>query len=178
MVAGTGDLTTRSGGRRRKSAKARSRGQLGTGWQRVLWGFDAGGDLDGGRDTNTTRPTCLHAGQAERLQWAPRQALGAHQRAIGALIDMIWSKGTVAGAEQRIGTGKWRRSRSPVHDVSILIGVGLHLGSEPRAKTSMTIMRAPQRGHEQGSTRGASGVTSGCCCGLTAGGAPNISANK
>jgi hypothetical protein len=35
------DLATRGGGRRLKSAKARSRGQLGSGWQRVLWRFDA-----------------------------------------------------------------------------------------------------------------------------------------
>jgi len=51
------------------------------------------------------------------------------------------------------------------HDVSDLPGVGRQLGSQPRAKTSMTIMRAPQRGHGQGSTRGASGSTSGCGCG-------------
>ena len=44
------------------------------------------------------------------------------------------------------------------HDVSILLGVGRQVGSQPRANTSMTIMRAPQRGHGQGSTRGASGA--------------------
>jgi hypothetical protein len=33
------------------------------------------------------------------------------------------------------------------HDVSILLGAGRHFGSQPRAKTSITIMRAPQRGH-------------------------------
>jgi hypothetical protein len=54
------------------------------------------------------------------------------------------------------------------HDVSILLGVGRHLGSQPRAKTSITIMRAPQRGHGQGSTRGVSGVISGGFCGSTA----------
>jgi hypothetical protein len=57
------------------------------------------------------------------------------------------------------------------HDVSILLGVGRHLGSQPRAKTSITIMRAPQRGHGQGSRRGASGAISDCCCGSAAGGA-------
>jgi len=62
------------------------------------------------------------------------------------------------------------------HDVSIVLGVGRHLGSQPRAKTSMTIMRAPQRGHGERSTRGASGVTSGCCCGLAAGGSAPSSA--
>jgi hypothetical protein len=30
---------TRYGDRRLKSAKARSRGKLGTGWQRALWGY-------------------------------------------------------------------------------------------------------------------------------------------
>ena len=48
------------------------------------------------------------------------------------------------------------------HDVSILIdvgaGVGRYRGSQPRAKTSMIIMRAPQRGQMQGGTRGSSGV--------------------
>ena len=44
--------------------------------------------------------------------------------------------------------------------MSILIGVGagVGLGSQPGAKTSMTIMRSPQRGQRQGSTRGSSGV--------------------
>ena len=54
------------------------------------------------------------------------------------------------------------------HDVSNPLGVGRHVGSQPRANTSMTIMRAPQRGHGQGDTRGASGATSGC--GSAAGG--------
>src|ERR1700747_1038823 len=57
------------------------------------------------------------------------------------------------------------------HDVSILFGVGRHFGSQPGAKVSMTIMRAPQHGHGHGSTRGVSGVTSGSCWGLAAGGA-------
>ena len=56
------------------------------------------------------------------------------------------------------------------HDVSIVLGAGRHLGSQPRAKTSMTIMRVPQGGHGQRSARGASGVISGCCRGSAAGG--------
>ena len=39
------------------------------------------------------------------------------------------------------------------HEVSILFGVGRHFGSQPAAKVSMTIMRAPQHGHGQDSTR-------------------------
>jgi hypothetical protein len=38
--AGMTRLSTRCGDRRPKSANARSRGKLGTGWQRVLWGFN------------------------------------------------------------------------------------------------------------------------------------------
>ena len=53
-------------------------------------------------------------------------------------------------------------SPSGSHDVSILIdvgaGVGRYRGWQPRAKTSMIIMRAPQRGQVQGCTRGSSGV--------------------
>src|SRR6266403_4859498 len=37
LDAGMTNPSTRCGGRRPKSAKARSRGKLGTGWQRVLW---------------------------------------------------------------------------------------------------------------------------------------------
>jgi len=48
------------------------------------------------------------------------------------------------------------------HDVSTLLGIGRHLGSQPRANTSITIMRPPQRGHGQGSTRGVSVAISGC----------------
>ena len=49
------------------------------------------------------------------------------------------------------------------HDVSILFGVGRQFGSQPGAKVSITIIRAPQHGHGQGSMRGVSGATSGCC---------------
>src|ERR1700722_887102 len=62
------------------------------------------------------------------------------------------------------------------HEVSILLGVGRHLGSQPGAKTSMTIMRAPQREHGQGSTRGASGAASDCFCGSAVGAATSSSA--
>ena len=47
---------------------------------------------------------------------------------------------------------------------------------QPRANTSMRIMRAPQRGHRHGSTRGVSGPTSGCCWRSAAGGATSRSA--
>jgi len=106
------------------------------------------------------------------VQKAFRRALGAHQRAIDALMDVIGSSEIAAGVEPAHRNGKAATlTEGLAHDESILLGVGRHLGSQSRAKTSMTIMRAPQSGHEQGSTRGASGVTSGCFCGSTAGGA-------
>ena len=160
---------------KRQGTKSREVG-YGAG-QRALWGFDAGADLDGAGDVGWMRPACLHAGEVGNLQWAFRRALGAHQRAIGALIAVIWSREIVAGVEPAHRNGEVATlTRSPAHDESILLGVGRHLGSQSRAKTSMTIMRAPQRGHGQGSTRGASGVPSGCCCGSTAGGATSRSA--
>ena len=51
-----------------------------------------------------------------------------------------------------------------------------NLGWQPDANTSITIMRAPQRGHGQGSRRGASGAISDCCCGWAAGGATSRNA--
>jgi hypothetical protein len=66
--AGNDETSTGSASRRPKSAKARSRGELGTGWQRVLWGFDIGTELDGGRDASTTAPACLHAREVGRVE--------------------------------------------------------------------------------------------------------------
>ena len=43
------------------------------------------------------------------------------------------------------------------HDVSTVLDIGRQLGSQPRAKTSITIMRAPEREHGHSSTRRASG---------------------
>jgi hypothetical protein len=48
-AAGNDSLTTRYGDRRLKSAKARSRGKLGTDWQRALWGFQVGADVTAGK---------------------------------------------------------------------------------------------------------------------------------
>ena len=81
--------------------------------------------------------------------------VGGHQRAIGALMAMIGSREIVAGVRQRIWKGKAATLTASLgHDVSILPGVGRYLGSQPRAKTSMMIMRPPQQGQGQGSTRG------------------------
>src|SRR5260370_16255497 len=92
------------------------------------------------------------------------------QRAPGASRAVTGSRGIVAGMGPAHRNGEVATLTGVLaHDVSILLGVGRHLGSQPRANTSMTIMRAPQRGHGQGSTRGGSGATSGCFCGSAAG---------
>jgi hypothetical protein len=141
------------------------------------WGFDVSAEVDCGSDAGATGPACLRAREVGGVQYAFRRALGAQQRANGALMDVIEPRGIAAGAEPA------HRNKSGgtitgclAHEVSTLVGVGRHLGSEPRANTSMTIMRAPQREHGQGSIRGASGATSGCFCGSAAGGATSSSA--
>src|SRR5882757_7951847 len=68
LDAGMTNPSTRCGGRRPKSAKARSRGKLGTGWQRVLWRINVGADLDDGRDASTTPPGCLQGREVGRAQ--------------------------------------------------------------------------------------------------------------
>src|ERR1700755_361660 len=96
--------------------------------------------------------------------------LGVHQQSLTVLMSVIGSSGIAAGAEpapsKREAAGP---TGSLAHDVSILPAIGRHLGSQPRANTSITIMRAPQHGHGQGSTRRASGVISGCFCGSAGG---------
>src|ERR1700756_3336600 len=86
-------------------------------------------------------------------------------------MGAMGSKEIAAGVEPAHGREKAAALAGGLsHDVSILFGVGRQFGS-PGAKVSMTIMRAPQRGHGQGSTRSVSGATSGCCWGSAAGGA-------
>src|SRR5436190_24219422 len=123
--------SARSANRRLKSAKARSRGQLGAGWQRVLWGLCVGAELDGGREASTTPPACLHVPEVGRVQKGFRRALGAHQRAIDALMDVIGSSEIAAGVEPAHRNGKGATlTEGLAHDESILIGVGRHLGSQ------------------------------------------------
>ena len=132
--------------------------------QRVLWGFDVGADLDDRRDAGRIRPACLHGQEIGRAQSAFWWLFGAHQRTIRALMDAIGLSEIATGVEPAHRAGKTARlTRGIGHDVSILIGVGRQLGAQPRAKVSMMIMRAPQRGHGHGSTRGVSGATSGSC---------------
>jgi hypothetical protein len=104
------------------------------------------------------------------VQWASRPALGAHQQALGALIAVIGSREIAAGIQPTRQNRKVATlTVGPGHDVSTVLGIGRQLGSQPRANTSITIMRAPQRGQGQGSTRRASDVMSGCSCGSAGG---------
>ena len=97
--------------------------------------------------------------------------------AVGSLIGVIAPRAIAAsvGPAQRNGKAA-ALTGGLAHDVSNLLGVGRRLGSQPHSNTSMTIMRAPQRGHGQCSTRSASSVISGCCCGSAAGGSAPSSA--
>src|SRR5580704_12482093 len=92
-------------------------------------------------------------------------------------MAVIGSREIAAGAAPaQWDEGAATLAADPAHEVSTLLGVGRPLGSQPGANTSMTIMRAPQREHGQGSTRGASGATSDCFCGSAAGTATSSSA--
>src|ERR1700745_4442643 len=90
-------------------------------------------------------------GEVRSLQWASRQALGAHQRALGVLIAVIGSREITAGVEPAHRNGKVATLTVGLsHDVSTLLGIGRQLGSQPRASTSVKIMRGPPGGHGQG----------------------------
>ena len=76
--------------------------------------------------------------------------LGAHQRARGALIAAIGSREITAGIEPARRNGKVATLTVGLgHDVSSVLGIGRQRGSQARANTSITIMRAPQRGHRR-----------------------------
>ena len=84
----------------------------------------------------------MWTGEVGSLQWASRQALGAHQRALGALIAVIGSREIIAGIEPARRNGKVTTLTVGLsHDVSTVLGIGGQLGSQPRAKISITIMR-------------------------------------
>src|SRR5262252_2578300 len=124
-------------------------------------------------------PGDLHgcAREPGSMQWVSRSPRRPYRRAIGWLIGVIVPREIAAGVAPAHRNSKFATLTGGLaHDVSILPGVGRHLGSQPRAKTSITIMRAPQCGHGLGSTDGASGVLSGCFCGSTAGGSTPRSA--
>jgi hypothetical protein len=145
--------------------------------RRALWGFDFRAGGDGGRDAGTRRPAWVRAREPGSVQWVSRSSRRPYRLAIGSLIGVIGPRKIAAGGPPAHRNSKSAMlKRDPAHDVSILPGGGRHLGSQPRAKTSITIMRAPQCGHGQRSTRGASGVISGCFCASTAGGSAPSSA--
>ena len=152
-------------------------GSLAPAGQRALWGFDFRAGHDGGREAGARRPGWVWRGDLEACNGGSRWSRGPYQRAIGSLIGMVVPREIAASVEpahrsENVAT----LTGGLAHDVSILLGVGRHVGSQPRAKTSITIMRAPQCGHGQGSTRGASGVISGCFRASTAGGSAPSSA--
>ena len=66
-----------------------------------------------------------------------------HQRALGALIAVMGSREINAGIEPARRNGKVATLTVGLRkDVSSVLGIGRQLGSQPRANTSITIMRA------------------------------------
>src|SRR5580704_19431197 len=89
---------------------------------------------------------------------------------LGTDLDKFGRESSAPAFSQRIGSGKVGTITNYLaHELSNPAGVGRQLGSQPRANVSMTIMRAPQCGHGQGSTRGASAGLSCGFCGSPAG---------
>jgi hypothetical protein len=69
-------------------------------------------------------------GEVGSLQWASRQALGAHERALGALIAVIGPREITAGIEPARPNGNVATLTVGLgHDVSSVFGIGRQLGS-------------------------------------------------
>src|SRR5262252_215109 len=97
-------------------------------------------------------PGDLHgcAREPGSMQWVSRSPRRPYRRAIGWLIGVIVPREIAAGVAPAHRNSKFATLTGGLaHDVSILPGVGRHFGSQPRAKTSITIMRAPQCGHSR-----------------------------
>ena len=103
----------------------------------------------------------------KRLGWLLEGMSG--RRAHG--LPWIGSREIVARTGRAQTDRKAAGGERVAHEVSNPLGAGRHLGAQPGANASITIIGAPQRGHGQARTRGAFGATSGFCCGSAAGGA-------
>ena len=76
------------------------------------------------------------------MQKAFWRALGAHQRAIDALMDVIGSSEIAAGVEPAHRNEKAATlTEGLAHDESILLGVGRHLSSQSRARSFPTALK-------------------------------------
>ena len=134
-------------------------------------GIYVAADLDGRRDADGIGLGCLPERGRQRAG-AILAGVRRYQRAIPGLMDAVWSREMAAGVEPAHRNGKAATLTGGLaHEVSILLGVGRQLGWQAGANTSMTIMCAPQRGHGQGTTRGASGANPAGFGGSAAGGA-------
>ena len=79
--------------------------------QRTLWGFDVSAEADGG-GTLPGSDRDVWTGEVGSLQRASRQALGAHQRALGALIAVLGSREITAGKRRRSSATSKPNARS------------------------------------------------------------------
>jgi hypothetical protein len=76
--AGTTKRSAHSTGRRPKRSKARSRGSWAPARQRALWRFNAGADVDDGREARTTPAAYLQVREVGRMPEAFWPVFGAH----------------------------------------------------------------------------------------------------
>ena len=150
-------LSARSAAGVQKAPRHEVAGSWAPAGQPALWGFDVGADYDGRREAGSDATWMRADGVWKSAIGVSAAALKRINGRGGSLIGVDWVERDRRrrGASARNGKAA-ALTGGLAHDVSIVVGVGRHLGSQPRAKTSMTIMRAPQRGHGQGSTRGAS----------------------
>src|ERR1700693_89139 len=102
--------------------------------------------------------------RCERAIWAWRDGIGGGSAGESEVVMRAWSLPAESRQEERV-SGRAAIADDGIMIVSILIaaggGAGRCLGSHPRAKVSMTIMRPPQHGHGCCSTPDCSGAAFG-----------------
>ena len=159
---------------KRQGTKSREGDQSWCGW--ALWGLCRGPSVEAVRSLRSSRP--LDDGEpANSTALTSRNgARRTPNRALSTPTSRLRTSAVLAGREPASRTLGLAASLSckRAHDVSILIAtaviaVGQCLGSPPRSKVSMMIMRPPQHGHGRGN-RGSSVGSAGGSGALTGSG--------
>ena len=109
-------LSARSDGRRPKSARARSRGTLGSGWESSAMGISGWRRIRWRRDTGAMGPGCLCAAAGERVAEASPRGVERYKRAPAAWIALNRAerdrRRRGASAMERESAGERRKSGS------------------------------------------------------------------
>ena len=80
--------------------------------QRALWGFDGGAGLEGGCKTDRMRPADQPTGEMEAYSRHLSKRLKRIKERTARRPRRPGREGSLPAWGQRIGTGKWRRSRA------------------------------------------------------------------